>query len=132
MFFWALARGFRRACLWLTDDCHVLSIGEGPEAPGGVSSSTGPGAVHLPVPQEVQAVGTIDGWWYTGKHPCWRMCFHVGPAIGTRLALGDCFTRLVADGHLQRWWPGIYEPETAAFGGEVGVTAAHSLFVADS
>ncbi|WP_370374972.1 thiopeptide-type bacteriocin biosynthesis protein [Streptomyces laculatispora] len=40
--------------------------------------------------------------------------------------------RLVADGHLQRWWPGIYEPETAAFGGSAGMTAAHALFITDS
>ncbi|WP_324614080.1 thiopeptide-type bacteriocin biosynthesis protein [Streptomyces sp. NRRL F-5122] len=40
--------------------------------------------------------------------------------------------RLVADGHLQRWRPGIYEPETAAFGGAASMTAAHALFIADS
>lgn len=86
----------------------------------------------LPVLQEAEAAGTIDGWWYTRKHPCWRIRLQVRPAIGTEPALGDCFTRLVADGHLKRWWPGIYEPETAAFGGEVSMTAAHALFVIDS
>ncbi|MDH6221501.1 thiopeptide-type bacteriocin biosynthesis protein [Streptomyces pseudovenezuelae] len=86
----------------------------------------------LPVLQEAQAAGTTSGWWYTRKHPCWRIRLHVRPAIGTKLALGDRFTRLVNDGHLQRWWPGIYEPETAAFGGEASMTAAHALFVVDS
>lgn len=86
----------------------------------------------LPVLQEAEAAGTISGWWYTRKHPCWRVRLFVRPAIGTRLTLGDHFTRLVTDGHLQRWWPGIYEPETAAFGGEASMTAAHALFVTDS
>ncbi|MEK8142388.1 hypothetical protein NKH18_07430 [Streptomyces sp. M10(2022)] len=38
------------------------------------------------------------------------------PEPETKLTVGDSFDRLVSDGHLHRWWPGIYEPETAAFG----------------
>lgn len=38
----------------------------------------------------------------------------------------------LANGHLVRWWPGIYEPETAAFGGAAGMAAAHALCVTDS
>ncbi|MEU2250948.1 thiopeptide-type bacteriocin biosynthesis protein [Streptomyces sp. NPDC019224] len=56
-------------------------------------------------------------------------CMALGPAE-TLHRLG--LHRLVADGHLQRWWPGIYEPETPAFGGKTSMTAAHALFVTDS
>ncbi|GHJ36979.1 thiopeptide-type bacteriocin biosynthesis protein [Streptomyces sp. TS71-3] len=85
----------------------------------------------LPILREAEAAGTISGWWYTRKHPCWRLRLHLQPQIGTEL-VGDGLDRLVAAGHLQRWWPGIYEPETAAFGGEAGMTAAHALFITDS
>ncbi|MFD4383997.1 thiopeptide-type bacteriocin biosynthesis protein [Streptomyces bacillaris] len=86
----------------------------------------------LPVLGEAEAAGTMSGWWYTRKHPCWRLRLRVRPVIGAKLALGDGFDRLVSDGHLQRCWPGVYEPETAAFGGPASMTAAHDLFVTDS
>ncbi|MFJ8768739.1 thiopeptide-type bacteriocin biosynthesis protein [Streptomyces clavifer] len=59
-----------------------------------------------------------------------RLRLHPEPK--TKRTLGDSFDRLVSDGHLQRWWPGIYEPETAAFGGPASMTAAHALFATDS
>ncbi|MFF9016132.1 thiopeptide-type bacteriocin biosynthesis protein [Streptomyces sp. NPDC014870] len=86
----------------------------------------------LPLLREAEAAGLTGGWWYTRKHPCWRLRLRVQPAGGAKLGIGDHFDRLVSDGHLQRWWPGIYEPETPAFGGESSMTAAHSLFVTDS
>ncbi|MBP0455967.1 thiopeptide-type bacteriocin biosynthesis protein [Streptomyces montanisoli] len=86
----------------------------------------------LPVLREAETAHTIDGWWYTRKYPCWRLRVHVQSGTGAELSLGDGFDRLVAIGHLHRWWPGIYEPETAAFGGEASMTAAHALFVTDS
>ena len=86
----------------------------------------------LPQLQEAKAAGLIGGWWYTRKHPCWRLRLRVQPVSGAKLSVGDRFDRLVSDGHLQRWWPGIYEPETPAFGGESSMTAAHSLFITDS
>ncbi|MEU6815467.1 thiopeptide-type bacteriocin biosynthesis protein [Streptomyces sp. NPDC046860] len=82
----------------------------------------------LPILREA----ATDGWWYTRKHPCWRLRLRVQPVGGTKLAIGDGFDRLVSDGHLQRWWPSIYEPETPAFGGKTSMTAAHALFVTDS
>lgn len=39
---------------------------------------------------------------------------------------------MVEGGQLRRWYPGIDEPETAAFGGDTGVRAAPMLFAADS
>ncbi|MEQ4610863.1 thiopeptide-type bacteriocin biosynthesis protein [Streptomyces cavourensis] len=86
----------------------------------------------LPILREAEAARAIDGWWYTRKHPCWRLRLRVQPAGGAKLTIGDGFDRLVSDGHLQRWWPGIYEPETPAFGGKTSMTAAHALFVTDS
>ncbi|WP_329614150.1 thiopeptide-type bacteriocin biosynthesis protein [Streptomyces brevispora] len=86
----------------------------------------------LPVLRDAEAAGAIDGWWYTRKHPCWRLRLRVRPTIGAKLTVGDDLDRLVADGHLQRWWPGMYEPETAAFGGAAGMTTAHALFITDS
>jgi thiopeptide-type bacteriocin biosynthesis protein len=86
----------------------------------------------LPLLREAETAHTIDGWWYTRKHPCWRLRLHVRSGTGAELSLGDSFDRLVALQYVHRWWPGIYEPETAAFGGEAGMTAAHALFVTDS
>lgn len=90
-------------------------------------------ATHvLPGLREAEAADAIDGWWYTRKHPCWRLRLRVQPVSGAKLAIGDGFDRLVSDGRLQRWWPGIYEPETSAFGGKTSMAAAHALFVIDS
>ncbi|MET8411764.1 thiopeptide-type bacteriocin biosynthesis protein [Streptomyces sp. NPDC005195] len=86
----------------------------------------------LPLLREAEDAGTIDGWWYTRKHPCWRLRLHLQPTTGLKLSLNDGFDQLVAHAHLQRWWPGIYEPETVAFGGPSSMTAAHRLFVVDS
>ncbi|MFJ5608204.1 thiopeptide-type bacteriocin biosynthesis protein [Streptomyces sp. NPDC093221] len=80
----------------------------------------------LPLLHAAETNGTLDGWWYTRKHPCWRL------RLKTTTPIDDGLNRLVAEGHLHRWWPGIYEPETAAFGGPASMTAAHTLFIADS
>ncbi|MFJ5104576.1 thiopeptide-type bacteriocin biosynthesis protein [Streptomyces sp. NPDC088554] len=86
----------------------------------------------LPILREAEAASGIDGWWYTRKHPCWRLRLRVQPAHEAKLAIEDGFNRLVSESHLQRWWPGIYEPETPAFGGTTSMTAAHALFITDS
>lgn len=46
--------------------------------------------------------------------------------------LGAAFDELAADGRIARWWPGSYEAETAAFGGNSGLDLAHELFCKDS
>jgi thiopeptide-type bacteriocin biosynthesis protein len=86
----------------------------------------------LPLLNAAEADGTIDGWWYTRKHPCWRLRLRRHAQFETATSIADALDRLVTNGHLHRWWPGIYEPETAAFGGSTSMTAAHALFVADS
>ncbi|MFI5723554.1 thiopeptide-type bacteriocin biosynthesis protein [Streptomyces cyaneofuscatus] len=86
----------------------------------------------LPMLREAEDARIIDGWWYTRKHPCWRLRLRVRPEPGAGVPVAEGFDRLVFDGHLQRWWPGVYEPETAAFGGTAGMTGAHALFITDS
>jgi thiopeptide-type bacteriocin biosynthesis protein len=67
-------------------------------------------------------------WWFLRKHPCWRIRVHTGDHTTVRETLDDLITDRVIDG----WRPGIYEPETAAFGGLTGIDAIHDLFCADS
>ncbi|AXG79820.1 thiopeptide-type bacteriocin biosynthesis protein [Streptomyces paludis] len=88
---------------------------------------------HLePLLRGAEGSGAISAWWFTRKHPCWRLRLRIKPGIGVRTDLGVALDHLVEGGHLRRWWPGIYEPESAAFGGRAGMSAAHRLFVADS
>ncbi|WP_432064986.1 thiopeptide-type bacteriocin biosynthesis protein [Streptomyces sp. C10-9-1] len=94
-------------------------------------------AAHiLPLLQEAENAGLIVGWWYIRKHPCWRLRLRVGSegaVLGRATGLDRLgLHRLVADGHLLRSWPVVYEPETAAFGGTDSMAAAHALFIADS
>jgi thiopeptide-type bacteriocin biosynthesis protein len=77
--------------------------------------------------------GVASGWWFMRKHPCWRLRIQPGSAGRTmRTSLGTAFDELTADGRIASWWPGIYEAETAAFGGDAGTDLAHELFREDS
>lgn len=86
----------------------------------------------LPLLRTAEAENAIHGWWYTRKHPCWRLRLREQGQHASAPYVRAGLDRLVDQGHLHRWWPGIYEPETAAFGGATGMSAAHALFVADS
>lgn len=91
----------------------------------------------LPLLHAAESAGLISGWWYTRKHPCWRLRLRLQPDADAELRTAEGedllgLHRLVTDGHLLRWWPGIYEPETAAFGSPVSMAAAHALFITDS
>ncbi|MEV0633240.1 thiopeptide-type bacteriocin biosynthesis protein [Nonomuraea wenchangensis] len=77
---------------------------------------------------ELQSSGAIAGWWFLRKYPCWRLRLRDADIP----AVDQVFDDLAAAGALTRWWPTVYEPETAAFGGPVGIQAAHDLFCADS
>lgn len=90
-------------------------------------------AKHLaPLLNGLEERGMLSLWWFIRKHPCWRLRFAVNRKSDAYNEVTALLDRLVTAGHLWRWWPGIYEPETAAFGGRVGTLTAHILFSADS
>lgn len=91
-------------------------------------------ADHLaPLLHRAEQDGVITGWWFMRKHPCWRLRLQPGPAGCTmKPSLGAAFDDLAINGRIVGWWPGIYEAETAAFGGAAGMTLAHELFCEDS
>lgn len=72
----------------------------------------------------------ISGWWFTRKHPCWRLRYQPTNDAAPRLA--DALDNLAATTALRHWTPTIYEPETHAFGGAAAMDIAHRLFHHDS
>jgi thiopeptide-type bacteriocin biosynthesis protein len=93
-------------------------------------------ARHLaPLLHQAQASGLITGFWFVRKHPCWRLRLGLPPGSdghALEAAIQPMLDALVESGAIERWWPGVYEAEEAAFGGPSGMTIAHDLFVADS
>ncbi|WP_246127433.1 thiopeptide-type bacteriocin biosynthesis protein [Amycolatopsis rhizosphaerae] len=93
-------------------------------------------AVHLqPQLHDWSINGLLDRWWFIRKAPCWRVRLRPHPASSREALVTTAaafFDRLVVDGHLARWQPTHYEPETLAFGGPIGITIAHDLFSADT
>ncbi|GAA3948296.1 hypothetical protein Aau02nite_11540 [Amorphoplanes auranticolor] len=67
-------------------------------------------------------------WWFLRKHPDWRLRVRTDHHHAVAAALDDLVAACTIDG----WRPSIYEPETAAFGGENAMTVVHELFCADS
>ncbi|OIJ97770.1 methyltransferase [Streptomyces sp. MUSC 14] len=87
----------------------------------------------VPVLDRARASGRITGWWFIRKHPCWRLRILPSvPAAQTPSAVTDVLDELTSADRIHTWWPGTYEPETAAFGGTASMTIAHTLFCADS
>jgi thiopeptide-type bacteriocin biosynthesis protein len=89
---------------------------------------------HLaPLLHQAEAEGVISTWWFMRKHPCWRLRLTPGPAADPRQdPIGTALDHLAEDKAIHGWWPGVYEAEAAAFGGEDGMAAAHQLFHDDS
>lgn len=91
-------------------------------------------ATHLaPLLHQAETEGLISTWWFMRKHPCWRLRLLSGPAADpSQNPIGTALDDLADHPAIHSWWPGVYEAETAAFGGEEGMTAAHQLFHDDS
>ncbi len=84
-------------------------------------------AAHV-APRLDQLDGGKAVWWFLRKHPHWRLRVRASDHATVETLLDD----LVAAGTIDRWRPGIYEPEAAAFGGPVAMNVVHELFCADS
>lgn len=67
-------------------------------------------------------------WWFLRKYPHWRLRIRTCDHRAVAALLDD----LATAGTITGWQPGIYEPETAAFGGNHAMTIVHDLFCADS
>lgn len=88
-------------------------------------------ARHLAPPlNEAQDAGLLHTWWYIRKTPAWRLRYQ--PEDHGTTVVDDLLAKLTADGHITGWTPGIYEPETVAFGGPAAMRIAHNLFHHDS
>lgn len=87
---------------------------------------------HLaPLLAQGEDEGALAAWWFIRKTPCWRL--RLAPRQHQfREQVSTVLDAMTSRGQLTRWWTGLYEPETPAFGGEVGMDIAHRLFHADS
>lgn len=72
--------------------------------------------------------GAMARWWFLRKHPHWRIRLLDAATPAVDRLLGE----LTESGTIAGWQQAVYEPETAAFGGPVGMDIAHELFCADS
>lgn len=92
-------------------------------------------ADHLaPLLADLESQQLIDAWFYVRKGP-WRLRLRpTSPGANAPLTaqLTQHLTRLRRAGHLTGVTPGIYEPETHAFGGPAAMAAAHQLWHHDS
>ncbi|WP_409495988.1 thiopeptide-type bacteriocin biosynthesis protein [Amycolatopsis sp. cmx-11-12] len=87
----------------------------------------------VPLLHRAEEDGLVTKWWFMRKHPCWRLRLHPGPdGHAMRDRLRAALDELATDDRIARWWPGIYEAETPAFGDWAGMEAAHDLFYEDS
>ncbi|MFI6536661.1 thiopeptide-type bacteriocin biosynthesis protein [Nonomuraea sp. NPDC050547] len=78
-----------------------------------------------------EADAEIGGYHFLRKDGGLRL--RVRPSnLLARRRLAIILDGLAAHGHLHSWAPGIYEPETYAFGGPAAMRTAHALFCADS
>jgi thiopeptide-type bacteriocin biosynthesis protein len=75
--------------------------------------------------------GVLDRWWFLRKHPHWRLRLQGPDPDCLTSAVNVVLGELVAERVITRWQAAIYEPETLAFGGPVGIQIAHDLFCAD-
>ncbi|MDH6579386.1 methyltransferase, FxLD system [Kitasatospora sp. MAP5-34] len=72
--------------------------------------------------------GLLEDWWYMRKDP-FRLRYRAKEPV---LAISCLLDSLADEGHIAGWNLGVYEPETAAFGGAEAMDVAHRLFHTDS
>ncbi|MEU9609501.1 thiopeptide-type bacteriocin biosynthesis protein [Streptomyces sp. NPDC048057] len=85
--------------------------------------------------RQAESDGLISAWWFVRKSPCWRFRVRPGPSTSTdsvRALMSSALDAMVTADAAVGWRESIYEPETYAFGGPVGMEVAHRLFHADS
>ncbi|MEU8305934.1 methyltransferase, FxLD system [Actinomadura sp. NPDC048955] len=86
---------------------------------------------HLLPALETSQIREPHGWSFVRKYPTWRLRHHPTTDHSLR-TLDRALDMMLFDGLIEGWTPGIYEPETTAFGGAAGMDAAHTLFHHDS
>ncbi|MFC0860934.1 methyltransferase, FxLD system [Sphaerimonospora cavernae] len=83
----------------------------------------------LPALTAAHGSGLLRSWWYIRKKGVWRLRYAMS---GDTSVIGDLLDKLATEGRIVGWVPGIYEPETRAFGGPQSMDIAHELFHHDS
>ena len=75
-------------------------------------------------------------WFLIRKKGAWRCRTHLPHAPAGQAAVRERVCGLLDElthaGHISGWTPVVYEPEIRAFGGDEAMTAAHTLFCADT
>jgi protein-L-isoaspartate(D-aspartate) O-methyltransferase len=84
-----------------------------------------------PALDAAEADGELIQWSFLRKYPCWRLRYRPTDNRASQ-HLARVLDDLVSEGRVSEWTAGIYEPETAAFGGAAGMEVAHALFHHDS
>lgn len=89
-------------------------------------------STHLaPILAEAEARRLITTWFYVRKGD-WRLRYLPAATIDADRYLTGELERLIHDRRICGAVPGIYEPETCAFGGPEAMDAAHQLWHSDS
>jgi thiopeptide-type bacteriocin biosynthesis protein len=85
-----------------------------------------------PVFAGAERAGAVLSWFFIRKAPCWRLRCRPADNSAVDAAVHAQLDGLRDAGLIDRWTPGIYEPEIHAFGGAEAMTVAHRLFHHDS
>src|SRR5439155_899575 len=71
------------------------------------SAAEAVGAERLgPALDRLDTEGTVAGWWFLRKHPCWRLRLLGADTAAVNRVLDE----LTDTGAIARWWPTVYEP----------------------